>query len=161
MLKSIVKQRLTNEVKLEILSQCRTEVPPIVTATAQQATSLLEKADYRLMAAIHAAQRSFVISDPSLPDNPIIFASKGFLDLTGYRLDEVLGRNCRFLQGPKTDQHQVDLLRKGIQDGVDTAVCLLNYKRNGTPFYNQIFVAALRDVNYKIINYVGVQVEVR
>jgi len=161
MLKSIVKQRMTNEVKLEILSQCRTEIPSIVATSAQQATSLLEKADYRLMAAIHAAQRSFVITDPSLPDNPIIFAATGFLELSGYRLDEVLGRNCRFMQGPKTDQSQVEVLRNGINKGIDTAVCLLNYKRNGTPFYNQIFVAALRDSNSKIINYVGVQVEIQ
>lgn len=160
MLKSIVKQRLNGEVKSEILSQCRTEIPPIVTTSSNQATLLLEKADYRLMTAINAAQRSFVITDPSLPDNPIIFASQGFLELSGYKLDEVLGRNCRFMQGPKTDQSKVELLRNGIRDGVDTAVCLLNYKRNGTQFYNQIFVAALRDSNSKIINYVGVQVEV-
>ena len=104
--------------------------------------------------------RSFCITDPTLPDNPIIFASKGFLDLSGYSLGEVLGRNCRFLQGPGTDQTQVEILRKGILNGVDTSICLLNYKADGTPFYNQIFVAGLRDASRKIINYVGVQVEV-
>lgn len=160
MLKTIVKQRLNNEVKSEILAQCRTEVPSIITPSVSNATTLLESADYKLMSVISAAQRSFVITDPSLPDNPIIFASQGFLELSGYKLDEVLGRNCRFMQGPKTDQAQVEVLRNGIRDGVDTAVCLLNYKRNGTQFYNQIFVAALRDSSRKIINYVGVQVEV-
>lgn len=75
-------------------------------------------------------------------------------------LEEVLGRNCRFLQGPNTDPHQVEVLRKGIADGVDTSVCLLNYRADGSQFYNQIFVAALRDADHKIINYVGVQVEV-
>ena len=104
--------------------------------------------------------RSFCITDPTLPDNPIIFASKGFLDLSGYSLGEVLGRNCRFLQVPGTDQTQVEILRKGILNGVDTSICLLNYKADGTPFYNQIFVAGLRDASRKIINYVGVQVEV-
>jgi PAS domain S-box-containing protein len=121
----------------------------------------LEKADYGLMTAIQAAQRSFCITDPSLPDNPIIFASKGFCELSGYQLEEILGRNCRFLQGPGTDMANVELLRKGVREGTDTSICLLNYKADGTPFYNQIFVAALRDANSKIINYVGVQVEVR
>jgi PAS domain-containing protein len=120
----------------------------------------LEKSDFGLMTAIQAAQRSFCITDPSLPDNPIVFASQGFLDLSGYSLNEVLGRNCRFLQGPGTDLSQIDVLRNGIMNGVDTTVCLLNYKADGTPFYNQIFVAGLRDSSHKIINYVGVQVEV-
>ena len=80
--------------------------------------------------------------------------------MTGYRLDQVLGKNCRFLQGPGTDPRQVDALRKGISLGVDTSVCLMNYKADGTSFYNQIFLAALRDNNHKIVNYVGVQVEV-
>lgn len=159
MLKGIVKQRMASELKSQILAECSTESSTIV-ATATNATSLLERADYGLMAAIQAAQRSFCLTDPSLPDNPIVFASKGFLELSGYSLGEVLGRNCRFMQGPSTDQSQVDVLRKGILAGVDTSICLLNYKADGTPFYNQIFVAALRDSSKKIINYVGVQVEV-
>jgi PAS domain-containing protein len=64
-----------------------------------RANAILENADHSLMTAIQAAQRSYVISDPALPDNPIIFASKGFLDLSGYTLENTLGRNCRFLQG--------------------------------------------------------------
>jgi PAS domain-containing protein len=128
--------------------------------STSDADTLLDKGDFTLMSAIQAAQRSFVITDPSLTDNPIIFASEGFLNLSGYRLDQVLGRNCRFMQGPRTDQAQVAVLRQGITDGVDTSVCLLNYKADGTPFYNQIFIAALRDSQNNIINYVGVQVEV-
>jgi len=121
---------------------------------------VLGREDYTLIASIQAAQRSFVITDPSLPDNPIIFASQGFLDLSGYALEEVLGRNCRFMQVANTDQSQVQLLREGIQRGEDVSVCLLNARADGTEFYNQIFVAALRDANNNIANYVGVQVEV-
>jgi PAS domain S-box-containing protein len=104
--------------------------------------------------------QNFAISDPTLPDNPIVYVSQGFLDLTGYTLDQVLGRNCRFLQGPGTDQSAVEVIRKGITEGVDTSVCLLNYKADGTPFWNQFFVAALRDAENNIVNYVGVQCEV-
>jgi len=60
------------------------------------------------------------------------------LRLTGYSMDQVLGRNCRFLQGPGTDQTVVDIIRRGVLEGVDTSVCLLNYKANGDPFWNQV-----------------------
>ena len=162
-----MKQRLGNDVKNKLLAEIQSESDSTVPVATQsqigsfQAASIMDKADFGLVAAIQAAQRSFCITDPSLPDNPIIFASKGFCELSGYQLEDILGRNCRFLQGPGTDQMNVDVLRRGIKDGVDTSICLLNYKADGTPFYNQIFVAALRDASNKIINYVGVQVEVR
>lgn len=120
----------------------------------------LMEPDFRLMSALSGSQQNFAISDPTLPDNPIVYVSQGFLDLTGYQLDQVLGRNCRFLQGPGTDQSAVDVIRKGIAEGIDTSVCLLNYKADGTPFWNQFFVAALRDAENNVVNYVGVQCEV-
>ncbi|KAL7566878.1 hypothetical protein ACA910_021368 [Epithemia clementina (nom. ined.)] len=120
----------------------------------------LMEPDFRLMSALSGSQQNFAISDPTLPDNPIVYVSQGFLDLTGYTLDQVLGRNCRFLQGPGTDQSAVQVIRKGISEGVDTSVCLLNYRADGTPFWNQFFVAALRDAEGNVVNYVGVQCEV-
>ena len=101
-----------------------------------------------------------MISDPSLPDNPIVYASAGFLVLTGYKLDQVLGRNCRFLQGPATDPKAVDRIRSGIEKGEDTTVCLRNYRADGSTFWNQFFVAALRDGDGKVVNYLGVQCKV-
>jgi len=120
----------------------------------------LMKPDYRLMSALSGSQQNFAISDPGQPDNPIVFVSQGFLDLTGYTLDQVLGRNCRFLQGPGTDQAAVDVIRRGVTEGTDTSVCLLNYKADGTPFWNQFFVAPLRDAQDRVVNFVGVQCEV-
>lgn len=120
----------------------------------------LMEPDFRLMSALSGSQQNFAISDPTLPDNPIVYVSQGFLDLTGYTLDQVLGRNCRFLQGPGTDQSAVDVIRKGVSEGIDTSVCLLNYKADGTPFWNQFFVASLRDAENNVVNHVGVQCEV-
>jgi PAS domain S-box-containing protein len=120
----------------------------------------LMEPDFRLMSALSGSQQNFAISDPTLPDNPIVYVSQGFLDLTGYTLDQVLGRNCRFLQGPGTDQSAVEVIRKGIAEGVDTSVCLLNYRADGSPFWNQFFVASLRDAENNVVNYVGVQCEV-
>ena len=159
-LKKIVKEKMNPEIGNKILAECSTELPAIVTQTQNQANVLLDKPDFGLMSAIQAAQRSFVVTDPSIPDNPIIFAAQGFLKLTGYKLDEVLGRNCRFLQGPETDMKEVFRMRQCINRGEDTSVCLVNYRADGTKFHNQIFVAALRDGNNQIVNYVGVQVEI-
>mmetsp|Transcript_7022 Transcript_7022/g.12630 ORF Transcript_7022/g.12630 Transcript_7022/m.12630 type:complete len:403 (-) Transcript_7022:94-1302(-) len=119
--------------------------------------STLDHSDYNLISSLTTGQQNFCLSDPRLPDNPIVFASEGFYSLTGYTPQQVLGRNCRFLQGPGTDPTAVDVVRRAIENGTDATVCLLNYRADGTPFWNQFFVAALRDEHNEIVNYVGVQ----
>lgn len=126
----------------------------------KQTARILMEPDFRLIEALIHSQQNFVLSDPSLPDNPIVYCSEGFCKLTGYKRQHILGRNCRFLQGPGTDQGAVDIIRKGVLEGCDISVCLLNYKADGSPFWNQFFVAALKDSAGEIINYVGVQCEV-
>nr|AML76516.1 putative LOV domain-containing protein [Mallomonas sp. BC-2016] len=159
-LRGIVQTKKMSD-KNHVLPLALSEDPSTISIPTNAVPGIvLEKADYRLVSAIQASQRAFVITNPGLQDNPIIFASKGFLDLTRYRIEHVLGKNCRFLQGPGTDKRQVDALRKGILCGVDTTVTLLNYRADGTTFYNQVFVAPLRDKNHKIVNYVGILMEV-
>lgn len=128
--------------------------------TGARRSDNLVKSDLTLMQSLAAGQQCFVLSDPKLPDNPIVFASPGFYKLTGYTSKEVLGRNCRFLQGAQTDKKAVDVIRKAIETGSDATVCLLNYKADGTPFWNQFFLASLRDSDNNIVNYVGVMTEV-
>eukprot|EP01035_Chromulina_nebulosa_P019450 gene19450-25331_t len=185
LLRRIVTERLPPNVASKIFNECTTaesvlllDDPPTISLShddsnynkaissksilprpVQQARILMEP-DFRLIQALLHSQQNFVISDPSLPDNPIVYASDGFCKLSGYKKSEILGRNCRFLQGPGTDQNAVDMIRKGVQDGSDISVCLLNYKADGTPFWNQFFVAALRDAEGNVINFVGVQCEV-
>jgi PAS domain S-box-containing protein len=118
-------------------------------------STALVRSDFQLMDSLSAGQQNFVLSDPRLPDNPIVFATPGFYKLTGYTPEQVLGRNCRFLQGPGTDPKTVDIIRKAIATGSDCTVCILNYKADGTPFWNQFFVAALRDSDNCIVNYVS------
>lgn len=117
-------------------------------------TALIQT-DFSLIQSLTSGQQNFVLSDPRLPDNPIVFATPGFYELTGYTRDQVLGRNCRFLQGPGTDPAAVDVIRSAIAKGNDATVCILNYKADGTPFWNQFFVAALRDSDNCIVNYVS------
>lgn len=121
---------------------------------------VLMEPDYRLISSLITSQQNFVLSDPSLPDNPIVYASDGFCRLSGYRRQDVLGRNCRFLQGPGTDQAALNVIRQGLAEGRDISVCLLNYRANGTPFWNQFFLGALKDAQGNVVNYVGVQCEV-
>ncbi|KAJ1449279.1 hypothetical protein M885DRAFT_536229 [Pelagophyceae sp. CCMP2097] len=147
----------------ELLSRCSQssqKKTSLIARTPQDATRVLDDPDYSLVKALQTAQQNFVITDPSLPDNPIVFASHGFLTLTGYSLENVLGRNCRFLQGPQTDPRAVAKIRKAVDEGYDTSVCLLNYRIDGSTFYNQFFVAPLRDGDGNVVNYVGVQCQV-
>ncbi len=132
----------------------------LLAGPSRAATRQLEDPDYKLVQALTVSQQNFVVSDPNLPDNPIVFASSGFYDLTGYTPAEVVGRNCRFLQGPGTDPSSIAVIREGIKEGRDVAVCLINYRKDGTPFWNQFFVAPLRGVDGRIVNFVGVQCEV-
>lgn len=130
------------------------------TGEGKNKTTALVRSDFQLIDSLSSGQQNFVLSDPRLPDNPIVFATPGFYRLTGYTPEQVLGRNCRFLQGSGTDPKSVDIIRKAIQSGSDCTVCILNYKADGTPFWNQFFVAALRDSDNCIVNYVGVQTEI-
>lgn len=129
--------------------------PTTNTEEKDDKSTALVKSDFQLMESLSSGQQNFVLSDPRLPDNPIVFATPGFYKLTGYTQEQVLGRNCRFLQGPGTNPKTVDIIRKAIATGADCTVCILNYKADGTPFWNQFFVAALRDSDNCIVNYVS------
>eukprot|EP01035_Chromulina_nebulosa_P019101 gene19101-24935_t len=158
-LKIAIRENLADEAD-ELLASCSAGGASIIASDPKDATKRLDDPDYSLVKALQTAQQNFVISDPSMPDNPIVYASQGFLALTGYTLDQVLGRNCRFLQGPDTDVKAVDRIRRGIERGEDTTVVLLNYRSDGTTFWNQFFIAALRDADGNVVNFLGVQCKV-
>jgi len=103
---------------------------------------------------------SFCICDHSMKDCPIIFASDGFCNFTGYNFSEIEGRNCRFLQGPGTTKEDVDRIRAAIKEEVETSVNLLNYRKDGTSFNNEFFLSPLRDNDGKLAYFIGVQCSV-
>lgn len=153
--------RLTSNIAQDVLNSSNS-MPPTSSSGAnssqpKQSAKILMEPDFRLIQSLITSQQNFVLSDPSLPDNPIVYASDGFCKLSGYKRQDVVGRNCRFLQGPGTDQAAVDIIRQGISEGRDISVCLLNYKADGEPFWNQFFLGALKDAEGQIVNYVGVQ----
>ena len=101
-----------------------------------------------------------VVSDPRLPDNPIIECNEPFLELTGYTREEVIGRNCRFLSGPDTEPWLSTKMRESIQEQRPVLVEILNYRKNGTSFRNAVMVVPLYDENGDLRYYLGSQIEV-
>nr|AML76647.1 putative LOV domain-containing protein [Pulvigera lyellii] len=112
-----------------------------------------------LATTLERIEKNFVITDPRLPDNPIIFASDEFLELTEYTREEILGRNCRFLQGPDTDQNIVQMIRDAIKENRDITVQLLNYTKSGKPFWNLFHLQAMRDQKGELQYFIGVQLD--
>jgi PAS domain S-box-containing protein len=161
-LRTAIKDHLGNDQAAKLINKDSSENSDAALIAASQgaANKVLDDPDFSFIKALQTAQQNFVVTDPSLPDNPIVYASQGFLNLTGYSLDQILGRNCRFLQGPETDPKAVERIRHAIEQGNDLSVCLLNYRVDGTTFWNQFFIAALRDASGNITNFVGVQCKV-
>nr|AML78476.1 putative LOV domain-containing protein [Callitris macleayana] len=110
--------------------------------------------------ALSTLQQTFVVSDATKPDFPILYASAGFFKMTGYTPKQVIGKNCRFLQGPGTDRKEVSRIHEALSTGKTYCGRLLNYKKDGTPFWNLLTITPIKDENGKIIKYIGMQVEV-
>lgn len=111
-------------------------------------------------ALIESSPVASVISDPRLPDNPIIACNAAFCALTGYDEEQILGRNCRFLSGPGTEPWLTETIRQGVRDHRPVLVEILNYKRDGSPFRNAVLVAPIYDTEDKLQYFLGSQVEV-
>lgn len=110
--------------------------------------------------ALAATFEGITIADAGLPDNPLIYANAGFERLTGYPVSEVLGRNCRFLQGPETDPEAAAALRAAIRDQRAVTVQLLNYRKDGTPFWNRLSITPVLDASGAVTHFIGVQSDV-
>lgn len=110
--------------------------------------------------ALRAAAGGIILTNPNLPDNPIIYANPGFEKLTGYTQSEALGRNCRFLQGPQTKQTAIAEMRRAIHEGKPCTVVVLNYRKNGQSFWNSVSIAPVREADGTISYFVGTQADV-
>ncbi|ROW15525.1 hypothetical protein VPNG_02290 [Cytospora leucostoma] len=102
----------------------------------------------------------FCITDPSRTDNPIVFSSEEFHRTTQYGLDYVIGRNCRFLQGPKTNPFAVTRIRERLEQGKEHYETFLNYRRDGSPFMNLLMCAPLMDSMGTVRYFLGAQIDV-
>ena len=111
-------------------------------------------------AAVEMTRMPMILTNPRLPDNPIVFANKAFLDLTGYEESEVLGRNCRFLQGPRTDREMVRELREAVAAHQPISIEILNYRRDGSPFWNAVFIGPVTNPDGELLYFFASQLDI-
>jgi len=97
------------------------------------------------------------LSDPDQEDNPIVYANEVFELITGYSNSEIIGRNCRFLQGNDRDQQGLEKIRKAIREQQSLTVTLRNYRKDGTLFHNQFTIRPLFDKQGRLIYFLGLQ----
>jgi PAS domain S-box-containing protein len=109
---------------------------------------------------LDACVNGVTLADPDLPDMPIVYANKAFETISGYTQDEVVGKNCRFLQGDDRDQEARTKIRAAVQECQPIEITLRNYKKNGELFYNHLALTPLFDREGKLIYYLGVQYDV-
>jgi PAS domain S-box-containing protein len=110
--------------------------------------------------AISASSNGITISDVNQPDNPIVYVNPRFEAMTGYSQAEIVGRNCRFLQGNDTEQPAIAEIREALRQEQGCAVILRNYRKDGTMFWNQLCISPVRDVTGRLTNYIGVQIDI-
>nr|AML77973.1 putative LOV domain-containing protein [Mammea americana] len=130
------------------------------TSEESEAGGAFPRVSQELKDALATLQQTFVVSDATKSDCPIMYASSGFFSMTGYSSKEVIGRNCRFLQGPETDRNEVAKIRDAVKHGKNYCGRLLNYKKDGTPFWNLLTVTPIKDDLGNPIKFIGMQVEV-
>ena len=111
-------------------------------------------------AAVRATRMPMVISNPRLPDNPIVFVNDAFCRLCGYPREEIVGRNCRFLQGAETDPDTVRLLRTAVESVQAVKIDILNYRKTGETFWNRLLMAPVRDAEGDLAYFFASQVDV-
>jgi len=139
------------EQSLGIFAEPEKQIEPIDEQT------LMDQDLSYLKCLVNFSSMGLVITDPNRPDNAIIYASHPFLNMTQYTREEVVGKNCRFLQGQERDQPEVEKLRKAMFNAEPVTVQLRNFKKDGTLFRNQLSMSPIFDSRRNLLNFIGVQ----
>lgn len=141
---------------LGLLRQLANSLVGIVPADRDRSTG--KAIDFE--AAVKFSPSGIVITDNTLPDCPIIFVNQAFIQITGYSAEESVGRNCRFLQGAETSNEAIAALNDAFAKGVPVCVELLNYKKGGETFWNELRISPQFDGDGKLVRFVGIQSDV-
>src|ERR687894_2093075 len=126
---------------------------PLERRSSEELRRLLDRA-------VAASSNGILITDPALPDNPVVYVNPAFERTTGYSSAEAVGHNCRFLQGEERDQPALDEVRAAVREGRECRVVLRNYRKDGSLFWNELYISPVYDEEGRLINFVGVQNDV-
>jgi PAS domain S-box-containing protein len=110
--------------------------------------------------AVRATRMPMIITNPRQPDNPVVFANDAFCRLTGYKRDEIIGRNCRFLQGPETDPATVARIRTAVNEARSIEIDIRNHRKTGEPFWNRLLMAPVLNPVGELTYFFASQVDV-
>ena len=136
---------------------------PTLTADAERIAAELigqDRGTDPFVAAVRATRMPMIISNPRLPDNPVVFANNAFCLLSGYSREEILGRNCRFLQGPGTDSETVAKIREAVRRVESIEIDIQNFRKDGEPFWNRLLMAPVYDTEGALAYFFASQVDV-
>lgn len=123
----------------------------------QSASSNMDRDALRSLLEEDETEMSVVFSDPHLPDNPMIFVSDEFEVQTGYSIEETVGRNCRFLQGPDTSPEAIEAIRWALKAETRFSIDILNYRKDGSAFVNRLRIRPIYDVDGRLMFFAGAQ----
>ncbi len=116
--------------------------------------------DEALLAAVKLTRMAMALTDPTQQDNPLVYVNPAFLDLTGYEEQEIIGRNCRFLQGPDTDPIITGQVRQAITAHESISVEIYNYRRDGRGFWNALYICPVFNTEGRLVHFFASQMDV-
>jgi len=131
-----------------------------ISSSTAQVLSSTTVDEQLLRKAIDTSSCAITLADASKPDLPLIYVNRTFETMTGYNRGQVLGKNCRFLQGQSSQQSEAGKIKQQLTDHTDCTVTLLNYKSTGEPFYNELHIAPLKNHSGNVSHFVGIQTDV-
>ncbi|MBD1899490.1 PAS domain S-box protein [Trichocoleus sp. DQ-A3] len=132
-------------------------------AARERAEEALQRAateNRHLARAITSASEGVIITDPNQPDNPIVYANPAFSRISGYKPEEIMGRNCRFLKGSGTDPQAIAQIRQAIAEQKEIQTTLLNYRKDGQPFWNELRISPVFSDEGNLLYFVGLQTDI-
>ncbi|WPB55837.1 histidine kinase famiy protein [Xylophilus sp. GOD-11R] len=134
--------------------------PPRVEVEHKAGDQLRRHKDDIFFAAIETTRMPMIVTDPRQPDNPIVFANRAFLSMTGYTEADIVGRNCRLLQGPATDRETIRSIREAVADRRELNTEVLNYRKDGSSFWNALFISPVFDADRTLVYFFASQLDV-
>jgi PAS domain S-box-containing protein len=140
--------------------QIKFSIPPEIDVDLPGRDAITDHRNDIFFAAIETTRMPMLVTDPRKPDNPIVFANRAFLSMSGYQAEEIIGHNCRFLQGPETSRESVLAIREAIQDYREISIELLNYRKDGSAFWNALYISPVFNQNKEVVYFFASQLDV-